>query len=121
MQGIMVHTQVLIDVLITILNYKDFKMWRIKARGTRISWICCSSNLSEVLKLIYRIVEGKQALVFIMETSTESSGSSFPPNFVEVDIRELKKYVMVLQAQVEVIDTKGGRRLENVDKYLVHM
>ena len=56
-----------------------------------------------------------------MEASSESSGSSFPPNFTKVDIRELKKDVMVLQAQVEAIDTEGSRCLENVDKDLVHL
>ena len=59
--------------------------------------------------------------MFIMEASTESSSSSFPPNFAKVDIREIKEDFMVLQAQVEAIDIEGGRRLENVDKYLVHL
>ena len=59
MQGIMARMQVLIVVIIMTLNCKDFKMQRIKARGTIISLNCCSSNLPEVLKLICSIVEEK--------------------------------------------------------------
>ena len=62
-----------------------------------------------------------RALVISMEASAESFGSSSPPNFVEADIGVLKRDVMVLQEQVEAIDTKGGRRLENVDKDLVYL
>ena len=117
----MARTQVLNVVIITSLNRKDFKMWKDKGRGSRIWLICCSNELTEVLKLSCRSVEGQQALVFIMEASSESTGSSTPANFVEADIREIKRDVMVLQRQVEAIDTEGGRRLENVDKDLVFL
>ena len=59
--------------------------------------------------------------MFSMEASIESSGLSSPPNFVEVDVRNLKRDAMVLQEQVEAIDTEGGRNLENMDTDLVYL
>ena len=71
-QGLMARTQVFNVVIITSLNRKVFKMRKDKGRGSRIWLICCSNELAEVLKLSCRSVEGQQALVFIMEASSES-------------------------------------------------
>ena len=58
----------------------------------------------------------KRVLVFVMEASSESTGSSLPALYVESDIRDLKREIKNLQRTKETIDTKGGRRLENVER-----
>ena len=56
-----------------------------------------------------------------METRSASSSTSSPPMYVVAVIRDLKHDVKALQNQVDAIDTKGSRRLANVDKDLAHL
>ena len=82
---------------------------------------CSKSELMVVFKVVYRSVEGKKILMFVMEESLESTGLSPPTLFVESDIRDLKRDVKELQRTVEEIDIEGGKRLENVDRDLVFL
>ena len=56
-----------------------------------------------------------------MEASSKSTCSSSMARFVETHIRDIKREVKELQRTVEEIDIEGGRRLENVDKYLAFL
>ena len=82
---------------------------------------CSKIELMVVLKVVCRSVEGQQILMFVMEASLESTGSSPPALFVESDIRDIKRDVKELQRTMEEIDIEGGKRLENVDRDLVFL
>ena len=120
-QVLMDRMMVLSAMNFMFLNHKDIRMRKEKGRGSRI-WLSCSrSELVVVLKVVCRSVEGKQILVFVMEASSESTGSSPPALFIESDIRDLQRDVKELQRTMEAIDTTGGRRSQNLDRDMVFL
>ena len=58
-------------------------------------------------------------VVFTMgasSASSESTTSSPPAQFMETDMREIKKNIKKMNQSLGKIDSEGGRRLETIDR-----
>ena len=63
-------------------------------------------------------------VTFTMETplaSSESTDSSPLSQFIEIDIQEIKKKLRKMNMYLGKIDSKGGRRLEKVDRDMAYL
>ena len=62
-----------------------------------------------------------QVVLCNMDTSSESTAYSAPAQFIETDIREIKKKIKKMNWYMSRIDSKGGRRLETVEMDMAHL
>ena len=62
-----------------------------------------------------------QTVICNMEASSESTSSSPPAQFIETDIREMKKKIRRINRFLGKLDSEGGRQLDNVDRDMVHL
>ena len=64
-------------------------------------------------------ITGIQVVLSKMDTSSESTMSSAPAQFVKTDIRSIKKKIKRINRYLRRIDTGGGCRLEIIDMDMV--
>ena len=88
-------------------------------------WLVCRRRANAVelraSNNIRDFVEVGRVFALVMEASSKSSGSPPPALFMDYDIRDLKREIEQLKRMMDTIDTKGGRRLKNVDRDLVFL
>ena len=67
------------------------------------------------------LLDNRAPLNCSMEYSSESTGSSPPSRFIEIDIKDLKKKIKGISRVLGRIDVEGGFRFDNIYKDMDHV
>ena len=105
-------------------NGRCFMLWVDCTSEEIVLWFVCFSEELVGSSALVRNCALVQNIICNMEsssTSFESTGSSPLAQFIETDIKEMKKKIKRINKLLGKLDSEGGRRLDNVDKDMVYL
>ena len=92
---------------------KIIKQGGCNGRGFQLWFVCISKDFVGII--------GIQVILFNMDTSSDSMASSAPSQFIEMDIRNIKKKIKRMNHYLRRIDIEGGHRLEKTNMDMAHL